>query len=337
MQNQDNDKTIVGEFSLDLTYSLKSKNGDIVKIFEEIDVGRGTESGIYINDKKISRKHALLKVINDHLILEDLNSSNGTFLNGKKIDKEVTLKNSDVISFEKHEYTVIVEMQKSENEENIVQKETKNVVADKKVVQEEKPAVKSKNTVEIQAEDIPSSWVEEDKSIDGTKMMDLKQLDALKAGIAAPTNISEHNSDVSRIHCFIDGVEEIVELPITDMQAASGWEMGRDSSCDIVLSHPSVSNRHAQIIHQNGRWKIVNLVSTNGIMVNGQKKLSAYLGDGDKIGLGNVNIVFKTSNKKNGITSASEKSSGSSKVIPILLVLMALGGAAAYYYLNYMQ
>ena len=55
-----------------------------------------------------------------------------------------------------------------------------------------------------------------------------------------------------------------------------------------------MSSRHAQLIHQNGRWRLVNLVSANGIYVNEEKRLTAYLGDGDKIRLGMANLVFRT-------------------------------------------
>jgi predicted component of type VI protein secretion system len=55
-----------------------------------------------------------------------------------------------------------------------------------------------------------------------------------------------------------------------------------------------VSARHAQLIHDGGRWRLVNLVSANGIFVNGEKRLTAYLSDGDELRFGMATLKFHT-------------------------------------------
>jgi hypothetical protein len=167
-------------------------------------------------------------------------------------------------------------------------------------------------------------------------MMDLSELNALRESTTTKKEVTTNDSTVSRLHCFIEGQdEEIIELAIADFNQASGWEIGRDSQCDIVLDHPSVSNRHAQIVHQTGRWKMVNLVSTNGIVINGQKKLTSYLSDGDKIGLGSVDLVFKASKSTNKKVKKSikpdSKSSSSLPIIPIALGLILIVLATLIY------
>ncbi len=63
-----------------------------------ITVGRSSENNIVINDAKVSRTHLQL-VQNDSGICSvvDLNSANGTFVNGQKITCEVRLQPQDVI------------------------------------------------------------------------------------------------------------------------------------------------------------------------------------------------------------------------------------------------
>jgi len=50
-----------------------------------ITIGRDPENIIEINDQHVSSYHAVLKMIGNTLVLEDLNSTNGTYVNGKKI------------------------------------------------------------------------------------------------------------------------------------------------------------------------------------------------------------------------------------------------------------
>ncbi|MFY8136021.1 MAG: FHA domain-containing protein, partial [Aquimonas sp.] len=82
---------------------------------------------------------------------------------------------------------------------------------------------------------------------------------------------------------------------VFDLDTAQGrnkWELGRDAGADIRILDESVSGRHAQIVCEDGRWKVVNLMSVNGSFVNGRKVLSAYLKTTDKIRLGNVELAF---------------------------------------------
>lgn len=60
-------------------------------------IGRSEESDLFLNDLTVSRQHAVLAVEKDGVFIEDLGSLNGTFINGKLIDKRATLNDGDVI------------------------------------------------------------------------------------------------------------------------------------------------------------------------------------------------------------------------------------------------
>jgi pSer/pThr/pTyr-binding forkhead associated (FHA) protein len=51
----------------------------------EIRIGRGTKNDIIIHDNEVSRNHALLKQATGAYELQDLNSSNGTYVNGQEV------------------------------------------------------------------------------------------------------------------------------------------------------------------------------------------------------------------------------------------------------------
>jgi tetratricopeptide (TPR) repeat protein len=75
---------------------------------ERILIGRKPDSDIWIDNLAVSSKHALIVTILDDSFLEDLGSTNGTYVNGKLIKKHA-LKNGDVIGLGKHELKYVNE------------------------------------------------------------------------------------------------------------------------------------------------------------------------------------------------------------------------------------
>jgi hypothetical protein len=68
--------------------------------------------------------------------------------------------------------------------------------------------------------------------------------------------------------------------------------IGRSKDCDIRISDPNVSRRHAEIRQEGSTYWVVDLGSTNGIAVNGHALKRAKLDDDDRITLGSTEIVF---------------------------------------------
>ncbi len=68
--------------------------------------------------------------------------------------------------------------------------------------------------------------------------------------------------------------------------------IGRGEDNDIVLPHGSVSAQHAWVVHDNGHYRVMNMLSTNGTFINGAKAHDAPLADGDRIRFGKVELVF---------------------------------------------
>jgi len=66
---------------------------------EEIRIGRGTKNDIIIHDNEISRDHALLRQATGAYELRDLNSSNGTYVNGQEVITPWLLRTQCIIEF----------------------------------------------------------------------------------------------------------------------------------------------------------------------------------------------------------------------------------------------
>jgi predicted component of type VI protein secretion system len=65
----------------------------------EIFVGRDLSNDIVINDPEISRRHARLFMQGNSYVLEDLGSTNGTFVNGQRLMGPSILRPGDSITF----------------------------------------------------------------------------------------------------------------------------------------------------------------------------------------------------------------------------------------------
>lgn len=73
------------------------KEGSIIPIRSDLTIGRKDDNSIILNEQHVSGKHAKIIVRNDSLFVEDLNSTNGTYLNGKKINGKTKLSNKDEV------------------------------------------------------------------------------------------------------------------------------------------------------------------------------------------------------------------------------------------------
>jgi len=79
----------------------KGKDYRITK--EKTSIGKSEDSEILIKDDFISRNHAVLFYENHKFVLNDLQSTNHTFVNDKKISRRI-LKDNDIIKFGKAVY-----------------------------------------------------------------------------------------------------------------------------------------------------------------------------------------------------------------------------------------
>ena len=65
---------------------------------DQLIIGRDAVNAVAINDAEVSRKHARLTFQGGKYVLEDLGSTNGTFVNGQRLVSSTVLKPGDVIS-----------------------------------------------------------------------------------------------------------------------------------------------------------------------------------------------------------------------------------------------
>ena len=70
--------------------------------------------------------------------------------------------------------------------------------------------------------------------------------------------------------------------------------IGRREDNDIVLADGSVSSLHAWVIEDNGSFRLMNILSTNGSFVNNERITETLLKEGDHIRFGGVELQLHT-------------------------------------------
>jgi pSer/pThr/pTyr-binding forkhead associated (FHA) protein len=83
--------------------------GKRVPITRRITIGRDRQNAISLDDTLVSRRHALIQKIGNDFFIEDLGSTNGTYVNKKRIppDKYVRLKPTDSILIGRTELSLL--------------------------------------------------------------------------------------------------------------------------------------------------------------------------------------------------------------------------------------
>ena len=83
---------------MDTRYRIKV-GAHVLELYNgETVIGREESCGVCLDDDQVSRQHAVIRVQGDNVVLMDLNSRNGTELNGSKLEEPVRLRDGDKIT-----------------------------------------------------------------------------------------------------------------------------------------------------------------------------------------------------------------------------------------------
>jgi serine phosphatase RsbU (regulator of sigma subunit) len=81
--------------------------------------------------------------------------------------------------------------------------------------------------------------------------------------------------------------------------------IGRGAGCDVVLNHPSVSRRHAELVRlPGGAWRVRDLQSRNGTRVNEVPVAEQTLFPGDLLQIGQFTLRLVTEGQSSGASRA---------------------------------
>lgn len=225
-----------------MTWKLQTVTGEFtgkeVSIERDMLVGRHQDADLLIQSADISRRHAAFLLKEDALWIQDLKSSNGTFVNDVRIENEALLKEGDIVQFASHKFSVlqpvvvkadVVEVITPVIAEDIVVKEVAPVVES---IQQPSEAIATSETAQAEPA-VEKVEKTASQAMAEQGMPDLKERDA--------------NVQLSR-----DGMPQNVSIPKpapipegVDIHAVPAVEK-KSTSLDEVPAHCSVREEETQ-------------------------------------------------------------------------------------------
>jgi pSer/pThr/pTyr-binding forkhead associated (FHA) protein len=269
----------------------KASNGQEMPITGPISVGRSEESNLRLLEGQPSRHHALISTEGAQVFVEDLGSTNGTFVNNRRIDAKtkVKLNAGDRLRFDTEEFLL---------------RDTAPAVAAAPPVDADKtqfraPAarqpepVNAAPTVRIEAPPPKAGLPDAFENEGGNKTVFVAKKKSKAAADHAPDGWQPASGD----HPYMlvtsgDKAGARIELPV-EAGAKKKWSIGSGPDRNICFAETGVSAKHASLTHDNNRWLLVDDLSVSGTYVNDTKTLRSYLSDGDRLMFGPVECVFR--------------------------------------------
>lgn len=94
-----------------MTWKLQAITGEFtgqeISVDRDMLVGRHQEADVVLQSAEVSRKHAALLLKAEDLWVQDLNSSNGTFVNDLRLEQETPLHEGDIVQFASFKFSVL--------------------------------------------------------------------------------------------------------------------------------------------------------------------------------------------------------------------------------------
>ncbi|MDQ6644603.1 MAG: FAD-dependent oxidoreductase, partial [Chloroflexota bacterium] len=274
-----------------------------------ITVGRAEGASLPVKHSSISRRHAEISYANGHYVLRDLQSKNGTFVNGQRLDKDAVsvLKPGDALRFgdvsfafqmrevdptasmllTKQNFHLLFQGVNGERKETEVDEVTKRSAHDNAVVEQTEqrailasPPSNSATPASTKRTTL-ASWDQPMLNVDGSVLFP-------GTSSAVSADVIATMSEIAALVAVVQGKPQVFLL-----KQGKSAIIGRDKGNQITLADISVSRRHAEVFPGPNGMTIRDLGSSNGVQVNQTRIDNPYrLSHGDRINIGSVVAYF---------------------------------------------
>lgn len=315
---------------------------------DEITIGRKEGNTIRLTERNVSRTHARFLKKGEEIHVEDV-SRYGTRVNGERITETRRVGAGDTIQI--GDYLLSLEGVKAV--EDIAGAKLAAAGAAAQVAEAAKPLTKEQEKKKAEVDAAAKSQIAAAKAeAKADKKRETTTPPGKQKDPFAPTDVTgEVNGDELRKSRGAGkkriGASVPTLVAVTTHLAGSDFPitgetmiLGRTGENDIKVDHHSISRNHAKIVVKDGKVRMVDLQSKNGIRVNGEFWEESSLKSGDIIELGKVQFRFVEKGEEfifrpedyTESAKVEEKKKGG-KGFLVVLLLLAVGGLAAVYFL----
>lgn len=258
----------------DAIFLLKNRlDGREMPLTGVISVGRGEECALRLPGRKLSRFHAEIITDGEEVVVEDLKSKNGTFVNDNRLAPFAKKKlfSGDKVRFDALEFEFLKRRQKAADNADATELRSG-----------------TSPTLIGRRDHRPAAWVE-DIYGEKTRFVPITPHDRTRAMLRREHFVV----DLPTLY-IISGLDagSAFEFRI-DGPSAQIWTIGRQNDRNVCLNDNGISAIHATLRCQGGQWRLHDDLSRNGTFVNGARTFGTFLGDGDKLRFGPVECVIR--------------------------------------------
>lgn len=250
-------------------------------------IGRDPSCDIVITRGLPSRHHARFSFRDDQWLVEDLNSTNGTFVNNRRIARPTPVSAGDTVRFGMHDFRLF-EFQQGDltisAEQLAADEEASIFLGERPAARRRKPVRRRDKSHEHYS--LPRAW-------SGARGADTRYSEAARDELLEEIFAQTAEPPEAVLILYRGKRRAPVVYGVTPGAGTSSWTMGRDRECDLPVNDPTVSRLHAVLVHEDGRWLLVDSDSTNGIRVDDVLESELELEDETSAELGRVEVIFR--------------------------------------------
>ena len=291
------DATLVQPASSHLVLrSEKTEQG--IALAGEMLVGREVECQVQLDSGHISRYHAKISVSPNGIFVEDLKSTNGTFVNGRRIRARQRIGLGDELAFHELKFRIVSE-ESGEEDATLMGGEQTSVsrTGFTPSPTDTNPQLKAANvTLEAPGNHSTTAPVTQNPQLaveqgENTQLLNATHLNRLvtRSQHAQKDVVSGSGARILIMTAPLRGKHYNLE----DARMGTEWLIGRDDTAEIQLNDKTISARHAKLSKVPNGYLLTAVEAKNGMIINGQSETRYFLSHGDRVQLGRIEIMFK--------------------------------------------